>query len=78
MPTVIRLHDLTLALDADEARLLPRACDRLGIAERDVTEIRIVRKSLDARDKRKIRLIYAVDVALRNGLQPRGEWTARV
>jgi len=78
VPTVIRLHDLTLALDADEARLLPRACDRLGIAERDVAEIRIVRKSLDARDKRKIRLIYAVDVALRNGLQPRGEWTARV
>lgn len=63
---MIRLNDLKLPLHhADEA--LPAAImKRLRITPRDMIRFAIARRGHDARDRRNIALVYAVDVAVKN------------
>ncbi len=55
------LRDLTLALDGDEKQLPALAARRLGIDERELTDFKIVKRSLDARRKSRILRVFTVE-----------------
>jgi uncharacterized FAD-dependent dehydrogenase len=63
---VIRLHGLRIGLDDRREELKARVAERLGVPEADVVALRIVRRSLDARHKRRIEWVYTVDVSVPN------------
>lgn len=69
----LRLHDLRLPLAGmhsaaeEEALLLRRAAAGCGVAPASVLELRLVKKSLDARDKGRLRFVYTVDVLAAGG-----------
>ena len=61
----MRLRNLCLSPDRDDRRSLLRLCAKeLGVFESRIGELQIRRRSIDARKKERIRLIYTVDVAL--------------
>ena len=57
--------NLTLAPGADERGLYALAAKRLGVRPGAIEELRIKRRSLDARRKGAIKYVYTVDVRLR-------------
>ena len=59
---MLRLADLKLPLDHDEAALPAAIVARLGIAANELTGFTIAKRSYDARKRGAITLIYAVDV----------------
>ncbi|MHC4597545.1 MAG: NAD(P)/FAD-dependent oxidoreductase [Planctomycetota bacterium] len=59
-----RLHNLSLAPDHDPRELRSLAADRLGVTEEKILALRVRRRSLDARRRPRIRLVYLVDVTL--------------
>ena len=62
---MLRLRNLCLSPDRDDRRSLLRLCAKeLGVFESRIGELQIRRRSIDARKKERIRLIYTVDVAL--------------
>jgi uncharacterized FAD-dependent dehydrogenase len=63
---MIRLTDLTLPLDHAPADLDVAVCARLGIAAADLERVTVVRRGNDARKKSAIKLVYAVDVTVRD------------
>ncbi|HEU0045239.1 NAD(P)/FAD-dependent oxidoreductase [Sphingomonas sp.] len=63
---MLRLTNLTLPLHHAEEALSAAICKRLRVGPRDIVRLSIVRRGADARDKLDIRLVYAVDVTLRN------------
>ncbi len=60
----LRVDGLTLTLSSNENTLRRRLAARLGVPLGRVTDWRIVRKSLDVRDRRRIRWVYSVVVQL--------------
>ncbi|HQR04279.1 MAG TPA: NAD(P)/FAD-dependent oxidoreductase [Rhodocyclaceae bacterium] len=63
---MLRLIDIRLPLDHTEDALRAAACERLGIATTDLLRCTVYRRSVDARRKSAIMLIYALDVAVRD------------
>ena len=63
---MIRLTDLALPLDHTPADLERAACDRLGIAIGDLARITVARRGNDARRKSAIKLVYSLDVEVRD------------
>ena len=63
---MLRLTDLALPLDHPPEALEPAVCARLGIALADLLRITLVRRGNDARRKSAIKLIYALDVRVRD------------
>ena len=63
---MLRLTDLALPLDHPPEALAPAVCARLGIEPADLVRITLVRRGNDARRKSAIKLIYALDVSVRN------------
>jgi uncharacterized FAD-dependent dehydrogenase len=63
---MLRLTNLTLPLDHDEAALPAAIAERLGIAGADLLRHEVVRRGNDARRKARILLVYTVDVTLRD------------
>ena len=62
---MLRLRNLSLPPDKDDRKSLLRLCAReLGVSEPRILELHIRRRSIDARKKDRVRLIYTVDVAL--------------
>jgi len=59
---MLRLTDLTLPLDHDEAALAAAIRARLEIGVDDLTGYRVAKRSYDARRRGAITLIYSVDV----------------
>ncbi|MET0654731.1 MAG: FAD-dependent protein, partial [Pseudoxanthomonas sp.] len=59
---MLRLTDLKLPLDHDEAALPAAIAARLGIAAGELVDFSIAKRSYDARKRGAIVLIYAVDV----------------
>ncbi len=60
---MIRLRNLTLRPEEDGPSSLKKAAAKaLGIGKSGIEELRIVRRSIDARKKNDLRLIYTVDV----------------
>ncbi len=58
---MIRISDISLALNEDESLLSRKCAEALNIPETDVLSWRIRKKSLDARRKNEIRFVYTVD-----------------
>ncbi|NLH49621.1 MAG: FAD-dependent oxidoreductase [Myxococcales bacterium] len=56
----IQLDGLTLTLSSNEETLRRRIATRLGVPLGRIVSYRVLRKSLDARDKNKIRWVYSV------------------
>ncbi len=63
----IRVSNIRVDIDAPEETLVARAAGVLGVQTGDVRRWRILRKSLDARDKGRVVYVYAVEVALGEG-----------
>jgi uncharacterized FAD-dependent dehydrogenase len=63
---MLRLSDLALPLDHGPAELEQAVITRLGIAPDDLERITIARRGNDARRKSAIKLVYSLDVQLRN------------
>ena len=63
---MLRLSDLALPLDHSSAELEQAVIDRLGIEPADLERMTIVRRGNDARRKAAIKLVYSLDVVLRN------------
>jgi len=59
---MLRITDLKLPLDHDEAALRSAIIARLGIAAHELTGFVVAKRSYDARKRGGIALIYAVDV----------------
>jgi len=59
---MLRLTDIKLPLEHDEAALASAICVRLGIAASELTSFTIAKRSYDARKRGAIVLIYSVDV----------------
>lgn len=59
---MIRVNEVSLKLDESEDLLLAKVVKQLRIGAADVIDLRIIRKSIDAR-KREIKFVYTVDVA---------------
>ena len=62
---MITIRDLILPLRHDPSMLYYLAAQELGIQAAQLTDLRIRRKSLDARKKPELRWVYTVDVATR-------------
>ena len=63
---MLRLTELKLPLDHSPEALRPALCARLGIADDDLLDYTIFKRSHDARKKSAILLIYQIDVELRD------------
>jgi len=62
---MIRVRDLTLPAGEDSrAALLAKTARTLGVPASDITALQLRRRSVDARKKRDVRIVYTVDVAL--------------
>ena len=62
---MITIRDLILPLRHDASMLYYLAAQAMGVQASQITELRIRRKSLDARKKPELRWNYTVDVAVR-------------
>ncbi|HET6883537.1 MAG TPA: NAD(P)-binding protein [Pirellulales bacterium] len=60
----IRLSNLQLGVDEPEAALADRLAAALDVRHDDIRRWRILRKSLDTRDKRDLKFVYTAEVAL--------------
>lgn len=62
---MLRLSNIKLPLHAEESTLKQKALALLREKEEDIGDIRIVRQSVDARDKRNVHFVYTVDVQIK-------------
>ena len=65
---VIKINGLALSVGESEVLLPTRAASFLGVPSGAVTDLRIIRKSLDARRARPPRFIYLLTVRLPDGI----------
>jgi len=63
---MLRLTELKLPLDHAKDALRPAICQRLGIADAELTSFTIFKRSYDARKKSAITLIYTLDIEVAN------------
>jgi len=63
--TMLRLTDIQLPLDHTEAALRQAVLKKLAIVDEDLLRIDICKRSVDARKKSAINLIYTLDIATR-------------
>ncbi|AQR73543.1 NAD(P)/FAD-dependent oxidoreductase [Sphingomonas sp. LM7] len=63
---MLRLTELTLPLHHPEEALPAAVCKRLRISPRELVRCVVARRAADARDKTDIRLVYSVDVNVKD------------
>ena len=70
---MIEIANLTVALGdaeadegAEEAALRRLACRRLGVSPQALSSFELRRRSVDARKRRDVRLVYTVRLSLRD------------
>jgi uncharacterized FAD-dependent dehydrogenase len=64
MRFMLRIGDIALPLDHPESALRARVASILRVAPEDLRECRVVRRSVDARKRNAVALIYTVDVSI--------------
>lgn len=64
----LRIVGIVLFLDESEDLLKGKTASIIGIPEESVLSLRVIRKSIDARRRRKPRFVYSVDVAVPDGI----------
>ena len=62
---MIRIRDLSLSPDGDMARLVQAAARQLRISPNEIKQLDLKKKSVDARKKNDVRIIYTVDVVVK-------------
>ena len=62
---MIRIRDISLPPDGDMARLVQAAARQLRISPNEIKHLDLKRRSVDARKKNDVRIIYTVDVAVK-------------
>ena len=62
---MIRIRDLSLPPDGDMARLVQAAARQLRISPSEIKQLDLKKKSVDARKKNDVRIIYTVDVVVK-------------
>ena len=62
---MIRIRDISLPPDGDMARLVQAAARQLRISPNEIEQLDLKRRSVDARKKNDVRIIYTVDVAVK-------------
>lgn len=67
----LKLSNLTLPVEEPEDALPAAAAKRLGVRPTDVARLRILRKSLDARQRTDLKFVYTTAVDLAEGVRPR-------
>ena len=63
---MLRLNNLPLPLDGDDAALRALCCRKLRIPPEAILEMTLARKSVDARDKENVHFVCTVDLKLRD------------
>ena len=63
---MIQITNVRLPLDADREALEKRAAKLLHISRREVEQMQIVRQSIDARRKQDLRMVYTLNLRLRD------------
>ena len=63
---MIRIGDLPLPIDGDLELLRKRAARALGVRPGALDEVRLVRQSIDARDKNNVHYVCTVELSLPN------------
>jgi uncharacterized FAD-dependent dehydrogenase len=63
---MLRITELRLPLDHDEAALRPAVVQRLGVRDADLLAFTVFRRAYDARKKSAIQLIYTIDCSLKD------------
>lgn len=63
---MIRVGEIKLYLDEEEWKLKEVLAKKLNIPSKDIGEIRIFKKSVDARRKNKIHFVYTLDAEVRD------------
>jgi uncharacterized FAD-dependent dehydrogenase len=64
--TMLRLTDIRLPLDHDEAALRAAIADRLGPDAAMLADLHVFRRAVDARKRRAVVFSYTIDIALAN------------
>ena len=62
---MLRIRDISIAPEHDKSVLLYEASRILGVSASEIRSLQLVRRSIDARKKPQVRVIYTVDVALK-------------
>jgi len=65
---VLKINGLTLALGEREDLLPARVASLLGLSEGAITELRVIRRSIDARRSRPPRFVFLLVVRLADGV----------
>lgn len=63
---MIRIRDISLAPEHEAGALLYEAAKALGVSASEIQKLTIVRRSIDARKKPEVKVIYTVDAALKS------------
>ena len=63
---MLRITELRLPLDHAEGALRPAIVERLGVADGELTNYTVFKRSFDARKKSAVQLIYTIDCELRD------------
>ncbi|HEX6985258.1 MAG TPA: NAD(P)-binding protein, partial [Planctomycetaceae bacterium] len=67
----LKLSNLTLPVEEPEDALPAAVARRLGVAPGDLVRLRILRKSLDARQRTDLKFVYTAAVDLAEGVRPK-------
>ena len=59
---MIRVRQINVAIDEDEKELISKCAKKLKINKENIEEYKIVKKSIDARDKQNFVFCYEVDI----------------
>ena len=65
---VLKINGLTLSVGESEELLPARVASLLGVPDGAVTDLRVIRKSIDARRARPPRFVYLLTVRLPDGI----------
>ena len=61
---MIQIGNLKLSLSDDEKKLYSRAARALGISPKEIRELKIIKKAVDAREKTNVHFVFSVEVAV--------------
>lgn len=64
---MLRIRDISMYPGQDEGALVYEAAKALRISALEIRSLQIARRSVDARKKPDVRIIYTVDVTLKSG-----------
>lgn len=62
---MIRIRDISLTPEHEAGALLYEAARALGVSASEISKLTIVRRSIDARKKPEVKVIYTMDVAVK-------------